>query len=496
MVAKTITTGFAVSGVITLALAISGCAISPSSSQRVIVPSVPAQWQTPSLASTSANAGGKVTANTGPQTNADSVWWKAFGDPKLEALVAEVLKENIDLAIAAIRVQSAMLSAELANNPRTPSMSANVGADVSKALSSGEETQSRRSSMTASVSYEVDLWGKLRNEREARAWQLTATEADRKALILAVIVSAATLHWQLAVQNEQIENAQDGITTASRTLEVVRSRFRAGYVAGVDVAQAESALLTQRTGLAVLVQQRGETRRALALLLNRPLSSALPTEIARLPDKVVPPVWPGLPAELLARRPDLQAAELRLRATLATQSAERAALYPSFALTSSLGTSSDSLVGILRNPSVALGAGLVLPLLQWKNTQLKLRVSEAQFEAAALGFKKQLYSALNEVEDALSARVQLVQEAGQLQGGLALAQRTERAAQARYLAGVTDVLPWLNAQQSVRGGQLAISQNRSAQLNNHVRLIKALGGEVDSPYSPQLQNDVPQTPRQ
>ena len=237
-------------------------------------------------------------------------------------------------------------------------------------------------------------------------WELSATEADRQALMLSVLTTAASLYWQLAVQNEQIQNAETNITTAIRTLATIRSRFVAGVVPGVDVAQAESALLAQRTGLTGLKQQRADTRRALGLLLNRPLAGALSSEASALPAAPIPRVQPGLPAELLARRPDIAAAERRLRATLANTTAERAALYPSFNLTSSLGTSSDALLGLLRNPSAALGASLVLPLLQWKNTELKLKVSELQFEAATISFKRQLYAALNEVEDALSAREQ------------------------------------------------------------------------------------------
>ena len=181
----------------------------------------------------------------------------------------------------------------------------------------------------------------------------------------------------------------------------------------------------------------------------------------------------GLPASLLGRRPDLRAAEFRLRESLAQVDATRTSFYPTFTLTGQAGTSSTSLERVLMNPVGTLGLA-ALPFIQWNTMQLQIKVSKSQYEEAVVGFRQKLYTALAEVENALSARVQLEREAEQR--ALSLAQRSAPNSWPRAAAGATAVQPWLDQQQRLRDAQSADELTRLNRLNNQMTLYRALGG--------------------
>lgn len=208
------------------------------------------------------------------------------------------------------------------------------------------------------------------------------------------------------------------------------------------------------------------------------LAQLLPAEPARLSAQALPAVDAGLPAELLARRPDLRAAESRLRSLLASGDATRASYYPALTLTGSLGTSSTALLGLLSNPAAALGAGLSLPFLNRQEMRLSGELVTAQYEEAVVNFRQTLYAAFADVEDALSARSQYLRQGELLAQQLAAAREAERLYEVRYRAGSTALRTWLDAQQSRRTAELAVEENRLNQLNALATLYRVLGGGV------------------
>ncbi|MDF3100571.1 efflux transporter outer membrane subunit [Burkholderia sp. BCCIQ04A] len=400
-------------------------------------------------------------------------WWRSFGDPQLDALIDDALRANNDLAIAAIRVYRAQLQARLVDTNLTPSVTLGANGAVSRTLDT--HRMSRSSGLNGSLSYEIDLWGRLAALRDAARWEADATAADLEAARLSLIGTTAALYWQIGYLNRQIALGDANIAYAQRTLALVRSQHAAGAVSGLDLAQAEQSLAAQRAAQTQLIQQRTENRHALAILFDRPPQQRA-AEPSALPDAAPPEVAAGLPASLLGRRPDLRAAEFRLRESLAQVDATRTSFYPTFTLTGSAGTTSTSLERVLTNPVGTLGLGLALPFIQWNTMQLQIRVSKSQYEEAVVGFRQRLYTALAEVENALSARVQLEREAEQRALSLAQAQRAERLAAARFAAGATAVQPWLDQQQVLRSAQSADELTRLNRLNNQMKLYRALGG--------------------
>jgi outer membrane protein TolC len=184
-----------------------------------------------------------------------------------------------------------------------------------------------------------------------------------------------------------------------------------------------------------------------------------------------------LPAEILSRRPDLRAAELRLRGTLATADATRASYYPALSLTGEVSGGGANLLKLFNNPVSTITANLTLPFLDWNRSQLTIKVSQSQFDEAVVNFRQTLYAALSEVENALSNRVQLAEEARQQEINVAAARKIESGNQVRYSAGKVALKIWLDAQESRRQAEISLADARLSQLSNYVTLVKALGGE-------------------
>ncbi|MBW4056193.1 MAG: efflux transporter outer membrane subunit [Proteobacteria bacterium] len=451
--------------VITVSLAgsllMSGCSLLPRSNYTSPHVALPQQWQ------------GRTT--TGSAIADREQWWKNFNDPVLDELIGRALRTNNDLAAAAIKVRRAQLTSRLTDTNLTPSVSGSANSGISRDLNSNTDTQTH--SVTGTVSYEIDLWGKLAGARDASRWEAEATEVDRQSTALSLIGTTAADYWQIAYLNQLIATSEASIAYAEKTLELVTVKYQAGAVSAVDLVQAQQSVASQRADLTTLLQQRMEARTALTLLFDQAPENSMP-ERQQLPDSQLPAVKPGLPASLLSQRPDLRAAELRLREYLVNVDTTRASYYPSITLTGSLGSSSTSLANILQNPVAALGAGVVLPFLQWNTMQLNVKISETAYEEAVVNFRQTLYAALGDVEKALSAHDHYEAEGAQRKQALALAQQAEQLAEIRYRAGYTGVQLWLDAQESRRNAENTLAGNRLNRLKNMMTLYQALGGDM------------------
>ena len=258
-------------------------------------------------------------------------------------------------------------------------------------------------------------------------------------------------------------------------------RHRAGAVSGLDLTSAEQAVQSQKATLSQIEQQRVEARTALAVLLHIPVQQLNIQEPARLPRIGLPNIAAGLPADLLARRPDLQAAELRLRKSLATKDATKASYYPSISLTGNLGSSSTSLSNLLQNPALTLGASLSLPFLQYNDMKKDLAISDLDYEKSILQYRQTLYQAFADVENALSARTELNKQVALQERNVQLAEKTERLTEVRYRNGAIALKNLLDAQATTRNAQISLVQTKQSQYNAYVTLMQALGG---SPVKP------------
>lgn len=409
-------------------------------------------------------------------------WWMLFEDERLDALIDLAFERNNNLAAAALKVRQAQLQANLAERDLWPSVSANVSASGRRSIEHSQGWE-KSSGTGLNVSYEVDLWGRLSSLQSVAEWEAAATQADREATALALAGTVADLYWQLAYLNQRIASAGESIAYAQKTLDLIQVQYDAGAVSALELTQARQNVLTQQSNLSQLVQQRVETRNALTILFDMPpTEEGLKTIIAQEPQSLafdaLPPVYEGVPAEVLSRRPDLRAAEMRLRESLANVDAVRASYYPTLSLTSSLGTSSSSLGNLLNNPIATLGAGLVLPFLQFNEMKFTTEIARLRYEEAVVNFRQTLYQAFSDVEDALSARSQLNVQHVLLQESLANTRRTEAIYEERYRAGQVPLKDWLDAQETRRNAEISLAGNQLSRLQNQVKLYQALGGSI------------------
>ena len=420
----------------------------------------------------------KYAQNKNQQIYADAYadqWWTLFNDAELNQLVSQVIEANPDLAVAGLNIQKAMLQAGLAKDKQGLRVSSSASTGHQFDLHSGDSSD-RGMSLSTGVSYEVDLFGKLASQTEAAKWEALATEQDLQATAQTLIGTTASLYWQLGYLNERYAVAQQNLASTHQTYNLVKAQYKAGAVSGLDLTQAEQSVQSQLATLSQIDQQKVETRTALAVLLNQSVQQLDITEPQRLPNIVLPNIAAGLPAELLARRPDLQASELRLRKTLANKDATKASYYPSMSLTGNLGSSSISLSNLLKNPALTLGANLSLPFLQYNDMKKDIAISNIDYEKAIIQYRQTLYQAFADVENALSNRTELNKQVLLQERNTQLAEKTENLTRIRYLHGAIALKNLLDAQETTRSARMSLLQTKQSQYNAYVTLMQALGG--------------------
>jgi NodT family efflux transporter outer membrane factor (OMF) lipoprotein len=446
-----------------LCLLISGCAGPLKSTYRTPAVTLPDTWH---------------HAATAAERQHLDHWWQGFADPGLDRTIEAVLLRNNDLAAATILVRRAKLQAELAGSARLPTLSAQGNAAISRGLGSSAQRENQSFALVASVGYELDLWGKLENSYDAAKWLALATEEDRAATALSLVATTAATYYEVAHLNWRIALSEQSVTYARRTLELVEVQMAAGTATKVELLEATRNLAGQEAEHTTLVQQRQESRNRLAILFNGPPSPMPDGERQDLAGIKAPAVAAGLPADLLARRPDLRAAEAQLRAALATTDAIRGSYYPSLTLTGNLGSASTSLRQLLSDPVATLGTQLLLPFLEWRDMKRNIAISESEYQEAIIRFRQTLYTAMAEVEDSLSARMQLLAQEHHLEVALQAAGDAEKLYQLRFQAGSIAIKDWLDAQENRRQAEIALADNRFNQIQNHLNLAKALGGDA------------------
>lgn len=436
-------------------LLLAGCgSLTRSDYQRPLL-SLPTQW--------------------GPATDTVSEYgWQRFGDPRLSRVIEQVLESNNDLAAAAITVQQARVAAGLTDTNMTPDVAVSGSASNSKNTRRGTSAQENYSS-GITIGWELDLWGKLARAREQSEWEAVASEQDYHATVLTTMGTTAQLYWRIALYNQQIRNQRDGLAISQQTVQQVTSWFNAGKVGQLDVLQAQQALLERENQWRTLVQQRQNTRNALALLLNRPAEQHA-DEAPALDVNQQVPIAQKTPLRVIAQRPDIQAAESRLRAALAGYDASRLQFYPALSLDASLNAGSQIFSQWFRDPIRTIGGTLALPFIQWNTQQLTVKQADLAVKQAAIAFRSTAYAALAEVDEAMENRLSADEQRARLHQSLIFSQRRLTLTESRYRAGAVDFQTLLNAQDDLLTLENALAQTQYDYLYATLQLWLAQGG--------------------
>jgi NodT family efflux transporter outer membrane factor (OMF) lipoprotein len=445
-----------------LTLSLSGCGSLLKTEYQRPELLLPAEWQ-------NKNTGQSWLKQT-PQ------WWNIFNDPQLTQAINDVLASNNDLAAAGIRLQQARLDAGLTATNLTPDVS--LSGDISNNKNTRRNTESHENfGSSFSLSYEIDLWGKLARTREKAQWLAEASALDRQNTALVLIGTTGQLYWQIASLNQKISYGEHGLEIAQETEWLTRSGFRAGAIGQRDVLQAGQSVLEQQSSLRTLRQQREEARNSLALLFNRPPSMRVSERGSLdLYQNII--LTPDTPLSVIGRRPDVQSAEWQLRAALAGTDAAALSFYPTLSLNATLGASSTAFSQWFSNPVRTLGSSVALPFIQWNTVQLTIERSELDVQQAAITFRSKVYNALADVEKALSQRNTYAAQRQEIFTSLSLGQQRLALVESQYLAGAVSLQTFLDAQNSVLSTENQLVDIQYSYLNSTLQLWMAMGGEA------------------
>ncbi len=404
-------------------------------------------------------------------------WWKAFGAEGLDVLIAQALEQNPDVRVATERVQQAELQMAITGASLFPSLNLSGSSGENRGRADGGDWQRSESSrVSLGASYEVDVWGRLSAGRQSAAAAAEASQYDFAAVQLSIAGAVASSWFQTLVLEQRIETAERNLDIARRVMGIVETRYENGVATGADMARQRASLLSQEASLLPLQLQLRQTRAALALLLGQPPQDFMPPE-QDLMAMTLPLVDAGVPAQLIAQRPDLASAEAQLRAADADLAAARAALLPSVQLSASAGRAASQLFS-LSYPSDSTGWSVSLAQTLFDGGRLRnqVRLSESRQRILIEQYRKAIFAGLQEVEDALDrTQVTAAQETLQQQ----LVDETRRSltlSEVRYREGSDDLLSLLDAQRSLFQAEDTLIQQRLARLNAAVDLYKALGG--------------------
>jgi len=426
---------------------------------------------------------------TAPRFAEDGRWWRIYQDAELEKVVDEALKGNADLVIAAARVDEARALLGEANSFFWPSVDLN-------AVTSRQQISTRTATSfpgipreysnhraTLNVSYELDLFGRLRAGSAAARHELEASEASREAVRLALAAQAAKSYFALRALDEQVALTRKTVSLREEALELQRKRLRGGVISEFELRQLEAETAVVRAQLPPLERERDREEVALAVLLGRTPRAVFQDSVAiKVAFEEAPgaPVLPaGMPSELLLRRPDLVEAERLLASANARVAQTRAEMFPSISLTAFLGSESAALANLFSGGSAAtwqLAAGLSQPIFQGGRLAARRDAADARERAALTQYEQAIRSAFGEVRTALIVQARARESYDAESVRAAALNESLRLARLRYQNGVASQLDVIDAERGLLQAQIARIEALRAHRAAVADLFRALGG--------------------
>lgn len=411
----------------------------------------------------------------GSDVAVDARWWRSYGDAALSGLVEEALGQNTDIAIAAARVEEARAQFAAARGTRMPQVQGvGTGGRTRNINPFGVDVEQWAVQGEVQVSFDVDLFGRLRSSAAAARAQLLASDDSRATVRLAVAAGVVSGYVQLRTLDERLAILRRTLDARAGTLKLIRRRAEAGYGSQLDLAQAEAeyeaaAQIIPTVELAITKLENG-----LSILLGR-----APGPIARgsaLTALTIPAVPPQMPARVLRNRPDIASAEQQIVAADRSLDAARAAFMPDIKLAASGGFVASSLLPDNPLSIFSLGGSILAPIFNGGRIRAQADGAAARRDQAAFAYRRAALTAFREVEDAMAS----VERSGEQEDVLTRQQdallRVQQLASRRYREGYSPYLEQLDAERSLLSSQLSLVQSRGDRLLASTALFQALGG--------------------
>jgi outer membrane protein, multidrug efflux system len=449
--------------------ALGACSVGPAY-HRPQIPSPP-QWQ-------------DTADNQAPAVWPSADWWHGFGSEKLDELIAEAQRSNDDLAVAIARVQEADAQARIAGAPLLPSLDFTADATRQRGPVSGTGVGVGAGRATfntfnpeLTASYELDFWGKNRALRAAARATAIASHYDKETVALTVVSSVATSYFQALEFRDRLDVARQNLVNGQKILRGLQLQQAAGIATALDVAQQETTVALLDAAIPPLQEQLRQIVNALAVLIGKTPES-IDVDTGTLNSLKSPLVAPGLPSQLLSRRPDVAESEQQLISANADITVARAALFPSIQLTAGGGYESSALSSLINPASSvwALSAGLTQPIFHGGALRGQVVFSNAHYAELLSTYHKTVISAFGNVENALVAARQTKEQQLRQQKAVDTAQRAFQYAQTQMSAGTVNILNVLNTENALFSAQDELVQVQYLHLQSLVDLFTALGG--------------------
>ena len=401
-------------------------------------------------------------------------WWRGFGSTELNDLIAATQTGNLDLAGAETRVLQADARVRQSGAALLPTVGLNADAN--------KQTHSGSFGVSLGASYEFDFWGRNHDLLLSAQAIAEATRADRETVALTATAGTATTYFQLLSLRERLEIARQNLESAQTVLMITEARTRDGVATPLELAQQRAQVAGLQSVIPQLEQAELQTRAALALLLGRS-PEGFDVAGVDVENIALPEVAPGLPSELLTRRPDVVAAEASLESAHANVQAARAAFFPTLSLTGSGGLASAALTGLVANPVSSFAVGLSLAQTVFDAGRLTAQSDEARAAEQELiaAYRSAAITAYSEVEISLGGVAHFREQEGYQIEQVAQSQLAFDIAQIRYREGIADYLTVLDAQRTLYSARDSLGQIKLQRLQAIVALYKALGGGWTDP---------------
>lgn len=409
---------------------------------------------------------------------ADRAWWEIFEDETLKGLIDEALRNSYDVRLAGWRVEEARAIAGISRSERWPQVQAGAGwsrGRASQLVAPGARTDDFVD-VNLGVSWEIDMWGRIRRLNEAARAQYLTTEEARRGVLLSLVSEVAANYFQLRELDLELEIARRSAEAFRGTHDLFNRRLESGIASGLETASASATLASTESVIPDLERLILAQENRLSLLLGRnpgPIPRGNPLDAQLLP----PQIPAGLPSDLLQRRPDLRAAEQQLVAANADVGVAAANFFPRLSLTGALGGVAPQVADLFSDGKTwSVGGGLLTPIFQGRRLQEERRAAVARWEQAKVQYEASVTNAFVEVSTTLMAYQKLAEIEAEQARALESYQEAVRLSNERYLSGLADYLDVLQAQQQQLVAENSLARTRFDRLASLVQLYKALGG--------------------
>ena len=419
----------------------------------------------------------KVYQEISSNYKVDKEWWKEYNNSELNNIMNIALKNNSDLKKAAINVNKALYQANLLGANLVPSFSSSLGSSASKNLKTGGNSTIKHSA-SVSLSYELDLWKKLSNSKNAQEWEHKATIEDLEAARLSLVNNVVSTYFNIVYLNNAISIVNDKITQYEKINTIVKNKYQYGVNSELEYLQSEQSLINLKNTLLTYQNDKVEQEQTLRDLLNLKPEENIEIKSKDLLSFKNIGVNLDVPVSVIANRPDVKAYEYRLSKAFKDVKATEAKLYPSVSIQTSLSSSGNKVDNALSVPVGLASINISLPFLNWNTLKWNIKIDEASYESARVDFEKSIVSSLNEIDTYYKSYQKAVSSYSLQERNLKTQKEITGHYKNRYNNGNVEFKSWLEALINEKDSELNVLKAKFEIIQAENKVYQAMGGKA------------------